>query len=79
VVRICVSFRFGEVMDKEPFDPDNIRIEDTFRAKEERRKRLANLPFEEKIEIVKRLQTVARTIRKEREGQKTGENEESQR
>lgn len=65
-------------MDNEPFDPDNIRIEDIFRAKEERRKRLANLPFEEKIEIVKRLQTVARTIRKEREDQK-GENEKLER
>lgn len=66
-------------MDSKPFDPNNIRIEDIFRAKEERRKMLAKLPFEEKIEIVKRLQTVARTIRKAREGQTTGENEKSKR
>lgn len=40
------------------FDPNNFRVEDLFRAKEERRQRLARLPFEEKIEILKRLQTV---------------------
>jgi hypothetical protein len=45
------------------FDPSKITVEDIFRAKKERRQRLANLPFEEKIEIVKKLQTVARTIR----------------
>ena len=45
-------------MTREPFDPNNIRREDIFRAKEERRKELAGLPFEKKIEIVKRFQTV---------------------
>ncbi len=34
-------------------------VEDLFRAKQERRQRLANLPFEQKIEIVKRLQAVS--------------------
>ena len=66
-------------MDNKPFDPNSFRIEDIFRAKEERRKRLANLPFEEKIEILKRLQTVARTIRKAKEDQMTDENEKSER
>jgi hypothetical protein len=45
------------------FDPNKMTVEGIFRAKKERRQRLANLPFEEKIEIVKRLQTVVRTIR----------------
>lgn len=38
------------------FDPNKFRIEDLFRAKEERRQRLAKLPFEEKIKIVEKLQ-----------------------
>jgi hypothetical protein len=46
----------------EPFDPNKIRIEDIFRAKEQRRKELAKLPFDKKIEIVKRLQTVSSKI-----------------
>jgi hypothetical protein len=50
-------------MSSERFDPSKITVEDLFRAKKERRQRLANLPFEEKIEIVKRLQTVVRTFR----------------
>jgi hypothetical protein len=67
------------MMDNKPFDRNNIRIEDIFRAKEERRKKLANLPFTEKIKIVKRLQTVARTIRKGQEDQMTRENKKSER
>jgi hypothetical protein len=49
-------------MSKEPFDPNKIRIEDIFRAKKQRRKELAKLPFHEKIEIVKRLQTMSSKI-----------------
>jgi hypothetical protein len=45
------------------FDPSKITVEDLFRAKKEWRQRQANLPFEEKIKIVKKLQAVARTIR----------------
>jgi hypothetical protein len=45
-------------MDNKAFDPNNIRIEDIFRSKQERRKRLARLPLEEKIKIVERLQTL---------------------
>jgi hypothetical protein len=45
-------------MSSQQFDPDKITSEDIFRAKEERRRQLAKLPLEEKIEIVKRLQTV---------------------
>jgi len=44
-------------MSSATFDPNKIRVEDLFRAKEERRQRLAKLPFEEKIKIVKKLQT----------------------
>ena len=39
----------------QPFDLTKMTREDLFRAKEERRKHLANLPFEEKIAIVKKL------------------------
>ena len=45
-------------MSSQTFDPNKITVEDIFRGKEERRRRLAILPFEEKIEILKRLQTV---------------------
>jgi hypothetical protein len=50
-------------MSSETFDLSKMTIEDLFCAKNERRKRLARLPFEEKIRIVKRLQTVSRTAR----------------
>lgn len=43
-------------MSRATFDPNKIRVEDLFRAKEERRQHLARLPFEEKIKIVERLQ-----------------------
>lgn len=66
-------------MDNKFFDPNNIAIEDIFRAKAERRKRLANLPFEEKIKIVKRLQTVARTIRNVKQDRSAIGNEKSKR
>ena len=48
-------------------------VDDLFRAKQERRKRLADLPFEEKIKIVKKLQSVVRKIR---EGQAKDERED---
>ena len=44
-------------MSSATFDPNKFRVEELFRAKEERRQRLARLPFEEKIKIVKKLQT----------------------
>ncbi len=44
-------------------DPNKMTVEGLFRAKKEWRQRQANLPFEEKIKIVKKLQTVVRTIR----------------
>jgi len=43
-------------------DLSKMTLEDLFRAKEERRKRLASLPFEEKIEIVKKLQDLSRAL-----------------
>jgi hypothetical protein len=43
-------------MSSATFDPNKFRVEDLFRAKDERRQQLARLPFEEKIEIVKKLQ-----------------------
>jgi hypothetical protein len=45
-------------MSKHAFDPNKIKVEDLFQAKEDRRKELAQLPFETKIEIVNRLKTV---------------------
>ena len=69
-------------MDKKAFDPNNFRIEDIFRAKEERRKeqrmRLASLPFEEKIKLVEKLQTVVRTFLEDQE-ERTIEDRESER
>jgi hypothetical protein len=44
------------------FDLSKMTVEDLFRAKEVRRKRLADLPFEEKIKIVKQLQEVSRAL-----------------
>jgi hypothetical protein len=37
-----------------------------FKAKAERRRKLARLPFEEKIRIIVRLQKIAAAIRKDR-------------
>lgn len=54
-------------MKDETLDLSKMTVEDLFRAKEERRKRLARLPFEEKIEIVKKLQSVSRSLRSTRE------------
>src|ERR1700720_483813 len=53
-------------MSSETFDPNKITVEDIFRAKEERRRRLAKLPLEEKIEILKRLQTVPAKLENEK-------------
>jgi hypothetical protein len=41
-------------------------VEDIFRAKEERRQRLARLPFEQKIAIVKKLQTIPAALKDEK-------------
>jgi hypothetical protein len=48
------------------FDPNNFRVEELFNAKEARRQRLAKLPFEDKIEILKRLQTVPAGMKNEK-------------
>ena len=50
-------------MDNENFDLSKMTVDDLFRAKVERRQRLARLSFEEKIEIVKKLQSVSRRAR----------------
>ena len=44
-------------MKDETVDLANMTVEDLFQAKAERRRRLSNLPFEEKIEIVRRIHT----------------------
>ena len=46
-------------MKSEDFNLSRMTVEDLFRAKQERRQRLAALPFEQKIEIVRRLQSVS--------------------
>ncbi|MDX6558498.1 MAG: hypothetical protein QOF72_1547 [Blastocatellia bacterium] len=46
-------------MKSENFNLSKMTVEDLFRAKQERRQRLAALPFEQKIEIVRRLQSVS--------------------
>lgn len=53
------------------FDLSKMTVEDLFRAKDERRKRLANLSFKEKIAIVKRLQEVSRASQPARDVNKT--------
>lgn len=46
------------------FDPNNIRAEDLFRVKDEHRRRLAKLPFEEKIKILAELQASVSAVMK---------------
>ena len=50
-------------MENESFDLSKMTVDDLFRAKKERHQRLAGLSFEQKIEIVKKLQLVSRTVR----------------
>jgi hypothetical protein len=47
-------------------DLSRLTVDELFRAKEERRQRLAHLPFEQKIAIVKKLQTIPAAIYGER-------------
>ena len=53
-------------MSSKPLDLKQMTVEDLFRAKKERRKRLASLPFEQKIAIVKKLQTVSAAMKNEK-------------
>jgi len=53
-------------LSSETFDLSKMTIEDLFRAKRERRQRLATLPFEEKIGIVKKLQTASTAMENEK-------------
>jgi hypothetical protein len=45
----------------------NIDISDLLKNKDERRRRLARLSFEEKVEIVRRLQELSREIKESRD------------
>ena len=45
----------------------NIDISDLLKRKAERRRGLARLPFEEKVEIVRRLQKLSREIKESRD------------
>jgi hypothetical protein len=45
----------------------NVDISDLLKTKEARRRYLARLPFEEKVEIVRRLQELSREIRESRD------------
>jgi hypothetical protein len=58
-------------MSMHDFDLSKMTVDDLFRAKEARRRRLADLPFEEKIEIVKQLQDVSRALKPIREANRT--------
>ena len=49
-------------MKSEDFDLSKMTVEDLFTAKQERRQRLSELPFEQKIEIVKRLQPLSTQV-----------------
>ncbi len=46
-------------------DLSKMTVDDLFRAKKKRRKQLASLSFEQKIEIVKKLQSVSRAAHAE--------------
>lgn len=56
-------------MSSKTFDLSKMTVEDLFHAKSERRQRLAQLPFEQKIAIVKKLKSVARVVRASRDVQ----------
>jgi hypothetical protein len=58
---------------RQRFDPNKIKVDDIFRAKERRRKELTKLPFEKKIEIVERLKKAVTKIRQAKS--RTKENE----
>ena len=58
-------------MNRQTPDLSKMTVEDLFRAKEERRKRMANLPFEEKIQIVRELQELSRTLKPIREANRS--------
>ena len=45
----------------------DIDISEILKRKDERRRRLARLPFEEKVEIVRRLQELSREIKESRD------------
>ena len=45
----------------------NVDISDLLKKKAERRRALARLPFEEKVEIVRRLQELCREIKRSRD------------
>ena len=53
-------------MSSKAVDLTKLTVDDIFRAKEERRQRLARLPFEQKIAIVKKLQTVPAALKDEK-------------
>ena len=64
-------------MSSKAFDLSKMTVEDLFRAKQERRQRLAQLPFEEKIEIVQKLNAVARVVKASRDVQSKQSKEET--
>jgi hypothetical protein len=57
--RIFDAIQSGGVMGEKLVDLREMTVEDLFSAKNLRRQRLARLPFEQKIEIVRRLQSVS--------------------
>ena len=55
-----------------------LSFEDIYRAKVERRKKLAVLPFEEKVRIMEKLQEMGRSMRAARETAATAEDKAAQ-
>ncbi len=53
-------------MSRRVVDLSKLTMDDIFRAKEERRRHLSQLPFEQKIAIVKKLQTIPAILKDER-------------
>lgn len=60
-------------MSSKTFEPDKMKVEELFRAKEQWRREQAKLPLETKIEILKTLQNVATEMQKS--NRKTREDE----
>lgn len=65
MAEVLESYRVKHM--SQPFDLAKMTVEDLFRAKEDRRKRLANLPFEQKIAIVKELNDFSLALKPIRE------------
>jgi len=66
-------------MSEPEFDLAKMTVNDLFQAKNDRRRRLADLPFERKIEIVEKFNAIVRETLREKEQRKSESNPDSAR